>query len=134
METNEARVVIFIFVDKNKILIEKRALEDFEGEQYLIPGGFVEETENIEQALIREMKEELGVIPLDFIPLPTKDKIIGLKNQILIPYLINKWSGQLPEIILDKGNSVVWIEIDEVLKTPVQPTREIVEALKSYLS
>lgn len=133
MKSNTAKVVIFIFLSKDKVLIEKRILEGFEEHQYLIPGGIVEEAEEIEEAMKREMQEELGVIPLDFILLPTRNRIIGLKNQTLIPFLINKWKGVLPEIILDKGNSITWLPIDEVLKTPIKPTREIVEALKSYL-
>lgn len=133
MKSNTLKVVIFIFVNNNKILTEKRILEGFKDHQYLIPGGTVEEAEDAEEALRREMSEELGVIPLDYVLLPTKDKIIGLKNQILVPFLINKWKGVLPKIILDKGNSVVWLPINEVLKTPIKPIREIVQALKSYL-
>ncbi len=128
------QVVIFIFTKNQKILIEKRALKDFEGEQYLIPGGKVKDLENLEQALERELMEELGVKALDFISLPKDSEILGLKGQSLIPFLIQKWEGELPESILDRGNNLEWIEIEDVLKTPVKPTREITQALKEYLS
>ena len=133
MKSNTARVVIFIFLSKDKILIEKRELQDYAGLQYLIPGGLVEEKEEIEQAMKREMLEELGVTPVEYILLPTSKRIAGLKNQTLVPYLINKWSGDLPVTILDKGNSIIWLTIKEVLQTKIKPTREIVQALKSYL-
>lgn len=128
------QVIIFIFIKDQKILIEKRTLEDFEGEQYLIPGGKVKDLENLEQALERELSEELGIKILDFIPLPTGGEILGLRGQSLIPFLIQKWEGEIPESILDKGNSLEWIDIEEVLNSPVKPTREIVQALKEYLS
>lgn len=128
------RVVIFIFLSSGKILIEKRALKHFDGEQYLIPGGSVkEDLESLEDALKREMMEELGVTPLDFLPLPYNGDIKGLHGQQLVPYIINKWEGNFPETILDKGNSLVWLGLDEVLATPVKPTRAIIEALKKYL-
>lgn len=131
---NKQRVVIFVFLKGNKILIEKRTLEQFKGEQYLIPGGTVkEDLESLEEALKREIREELGVIPLEFLPLLSDKKIKGLKGQLLAPFLINKWEGNLPQTILDKGNCLIWLEIEEVLTTPIKPTREIVAVLKKYL-
>ncbi len=129
------RVVIFLFIKDQKILIEKRYLKNFGPDQYLIPGGGVKENiEDLEQALKREIVEELGIIPLEFTPLPTEERINGLNNQILIPYLINKWEGDFPTVILDKGNPLIWLTIDEVLNSPIIPTRKIIEALKNYLS
>ncbi len=133
MKNRQIKVVIFIFLDGKKILIEKRILNKFKGLQFLIPGGIVEELEELEDALRREVEEELGITVLEFIPIPSSN-IKGLNNQLLIPFLINKWEGNLPNVILDKGNPLEWLPINEVLKTPVKPTLEIVTALKKYLS
>ena len=128
------RVVIFIFIDKDKILVEKRILENFDKEEYLIPGGRVkEDIENLEQGLLREMQEELGIIPLEFYPLALDEKITGLKGQTLIPFIIKNWQGMLPKKILDKGNPLVWLKFEEVLKTKVEPTKKIVTALLKHL-
>ncbi len=132
MKSVTAKVVIFIFLNGEKILIEKRIIENFTGEQYLIPGGVVKQLESLEDALKREIKEELGIIPLKFTPIPSTN-IRGLKNQLLIPFLISKWAGDFPKNILDNDNSLVWLEFNEVLTTPIKPTRKIVEALKVYL-
>lgn len=125
------KVVIFIFTSGSKVLIEKRSLENFEGLQYLVPGGGVKDLEDIEEALKRELKEELGITPIDFTPIPSSD-IYGLQNQLLLLFLINSWEGEIPEIVLDKGNPLVWLEIDEILKTPIRSTREVIEAFKKY--
>ncbi|MEM5883017.1 MAG: NUDIX hydrolase [Candidatus Aenigmatarchaeota archaeon] len=45
----------------NKILLIKRASEPFEG-MLALPGGFVEEREKVEQALIREIEEETSIV------------------------------------------------------------------------
>lgn len=131
-QKNTSQVVIAVFTNGDKILIEKRALENFTDLQHLIPGGEVEIGESVEQALKREVMEELGVTISEFIPLPAS-KIRGLRNQLLVPFLITKWEGNLPDFILDKKDPLSWLTIDEVLQTKVEPTRKIAEALKKYL-
>lgn len=125
------QVVISIFTDKNKILVEKRTLKNFDTPQYLIPGGKVEQTENLEAALKREIKEELGVIAKKFIAVPTEE-IKGLKGQQLIPFLILEWEGQIPSKILDRNTPLSWVEFDQALDSII-PTKKIVQALVNYL-
>lgn len=54
-------IVIFtIQSGELKVLLVKRAFEPFAG-QYAIPGGFVLENESLEEAAMRELREETGV-------------------------------------------------------------------------
>lgn len=131
MKKNPTQVVILIFTDNKKVFVEKRLLEGFDQEQYLMPGGKVRELENIEQALKREAMEELGIIPLDFIPLD--EEIVGHRGEILRPFIINHWKGDLPKTILDEGNTTIWLEIEEVLNCSFKPSRKVAAALKKYL-
>ena len=126
-------VVILVFTDGKKVLVEKRQLQQFSTPQYLIPGGTVKRLEKLEQALVREAMEELDIKPIHFMPIPHKEKIRGLKGQLLEPFIIHKWEGTLPDVILDKGNPLSWVEFDEALTSLVYPTRKVVEALKKYL-
>ena len=49
-----------VILDDNKILLIKRKGEPFKG-KWALPGGFVEYNEKVEDAVIREIKEETGV-------------------------------------------------------------------------
>ncbi len=49
-----------IFNDKNELLFTRRAVEPNKG-MLDLPGGFVDPLESAENALIRELKEELGI-------------------------------------------------------------------------
>jgi 8-oxo-dGTP diphosphatase len=56
------RVAVDAIVEKgNKILLITRGSEPFEG-MLALPGGFVEEEEKVEQALIREVEEETSLV------------------------------------------------------------------------
>ncbi|HIK02919.1 TPA: NUDIX hydrolase [archaeon] len=55
------KLAVDILVAKDdKILLIKRKYEPFKG-KYALPGGFVEYGETVEQAAVRECKEETGI-------------------------------------------------------------------------
>ncbi len=53
-------VVIGVIVKEEKVLLVKRERGDFIG-LFALPGGKVEESEHIDEAICREVKEELGL-------------------------------------------------------------------------
>ena len=65
-----------VFIKDRKILLEKRRKdEDNYADCWALPGGHVEKGENPEDALVREMKEELAIIVRDFEFLETFEDI-----------------------------------------------------------
>ncbi len=51
---------VALFNDEGKVLLVKRAYEPWKG-KFDLPGGFVEDDETAEQAMLRELQEELGL-------------------------------------------------------------------------
>ena len=129
-------VVLFALIKDNKVLLEKRPIKGFTKHQYLIPGGAInEKIETLEDALKREMMEELGVIPLNF-ELLTQENIPGLNDNILKTLIVSSWQGKIASVILDKEDPfpLEWVEINKALDIlPIKPTKRIVEALKKFL-
>lgn len=60
-----AAVMALIYNSEGELLVVKRGVEPSIGMSDL-PGGFVDPGENVETALLREMKEELNLIPSSF--------------------------------------------------------------------
>lgn len=58
---NSAAVSCLIFNDQGKLLLARRAIDPAKG-MLDLPGGFVEPMESAEAAVMREIKEELGVL------------------------------------------------------------------------
>ena len=63
---NSAAVACLIFNEEGKLLLARRAIEPAKG-MLDLPGGFVEPMESSEAAVVREIKEELGVLVTDAI-------------------------------------------------------------------
>ena len=61
---NSAAVACLIFNAEGKLLLARRAIEPAKG-MLDLPGGFVEPMESAEAAVVREIKEELGVLVTD---------------------------------------------------------------------
>lgn len=61
---NSAAVACLIFNAEGKMLLARRAIEPAKG-MLDLPGGFVEPMESAEAAVVREIKEELGVVVTD---------------------------------------------------------------------
>lgn len=134
MVNSKPQVVIFALIKDKKILVEKRPVPGFSDNQYLIPGGAIDPREDLESALKREIIEELGVTPTEFMPL-NQEGIIGIFDNILKPFVITKWQGKIPKIGLDPKDQypLEWIDIDQALNIPIESTKKIIAAIKVYL-
>lgn len=132
------QAIVFIFLDslKNKVLMEQRLKNSAYADQLIFPGGAVEgnETDNLEVALRREIQEELGVEVITFYPLKLSPTLYSPSGKLLIPYLITQWQGELPKVVLDKGNPLIWQDIEEATRSPIEKVRFIAEALIAHLS
>ncbi|WP_439558153.1 (deoxy)nucleoside triphosphate pyrophosphohydrolase [Dyadobacter sp.] len=75
------------------------------------PGGKVEQNESDEEALVREIREELNVEIdiLDRLPVTTKDQ--GWREIILVPFICNL---QTTQITLTEHEQIVWLKAEEL--------------------
>ncbi|CDU11296.1 NUDIX hydrolase [Vibrio coralliirubri] len=100
--------VSFIMLNESQVLLEKRS-ESKETDPGLItiPGGHIEHGESQVQALFREFKEELNVIPTDYMYLcslyhPTQEL------QLIHYFVVTKWKG---DIKAQEADYVKWYSL-----------------------
>ena len=97
----------------NEVLIALRAKQAHQGGLWEFPGGKVEVDETIQQALVRELKEELDIIAECFEPLVVIEHDYGDKTVRLDVWLVTQFDG---DPVGCEGQQVKWSTIDELTR------------------
>ena len=92
--------------DDGKIFIAKRPDKVHQGGLWEFPGGKVDEGETIQQALVRELREELAIEVISSEPLIKIRHDYGDKIVLLDVWKITKFTG---EPIGNEGQPVLWV-------------------------
>ncbi len=130
------RVAVAVIINQNEeILIAKRSKDQHQGNKWEFPGGKVESNETSQEALRREISEELGV------EIQTATELITItheyieddpnknKTVILEVFDVRKWQGEPRGV---EGQPIRWITKTELdnLEFPAA-NAEIVSKIKS---
>ncbi|RNC28542.1 MAG: Diadenosine hexaphosphate hydrolase [Candidatus Dichloromethanomonas elyunquensis] len=86
-----------VLLQEKRGLIVQRAINPGRG-RWTIPGGYVEQNEKIADAVVREMKEETGILTEPVSILAVKDRpedARGVKHDIYIVFLLRYVGGKL---------------------------------------
>jgi len=130
----EKHGVVFALLHEGKIQLKKRMKKgEFEG-KIIIPGGGANADETLEEALLREIKEEYGVDGRVYKKLGTYPNIEnnGTLN-IRHLYLVTEWEGELSDP--EKVNIHLEIPLDEAFDVCQHPLTQIfLQRIKDELS
>ena len=120
---NQLVSIIALIDDENKILIGKRPVgKDFEN-LWEFPGGKVKKNETVEQALIRETKEEINVdlsknciAPLVFSTYENENV-----NIIILLFISRKWDL---EPVCKFHSELKWVKPNDLNKYDMPPANK----------
>ncbi len=104
MAVNE--ISIAIVKDNNSYLICLRPDHVHQGGKWEFPGGKVENNETAEQAMCRELKEEVGLTAADYQLFEAKFFDYGDKQLQLNFFLVSSYSGEAQG---KEGQPVKWV-------------------------
>jgi len=117
--------------DKNETLLLKRTLKARNSAGFWAePGGGVEVGEKVEDALKREIKEELGVEIKIIKFLGFTEGIVDNQHWISLNYLAKIVSGEINNLEPEKHAEVKWFSLDGLPEKLVQNT---IDAINEYL-
>jgi 8-oxo-dGTP diphosphatase len=125
-------VVLCGIMDNGKLLMIKRNNEPYKG-YWTVPGGKIEFAEHVEQASVRETKEETG--------LDSKfEKICGIGVEILhennmpkahfVMFMV-KMKALSKEIVESDEGELKWVDLNEIGKLKIVPSDHMM--IKEYL-
>ncbi|MEM7825472.1 MAG: NUDIX hydrolase [Candidatus Aenigmatarchaeota archaeon] len=126
-------VVDAIVKNEGKILLIKRGSEPFEG-MLALPGGFVEEGEKVEKALIREVEEETSLIvkPKEILGVYSDPERDPRGHVVSVVFIANVVSGELEAS--NDAEEVGWYNLEKIdLKRLGFDHAKILEDYKKWL-
>jgi 8-oxo-dGTP diphosphatase len=105
---------------EEQTLVQKRAADRSMAGLWEFPGGKVELNERPEDALVRELREELGitVLPDDLTPLSFASAPLGEKHLLLLLYICRNWVGEPAPL---DAEAVQWSDIDALQSLDMPP-------------
>lgn len=127
-----------IFNDKGEVLMLKRG-QGAKNERgcWEVPGGGVDLGESLAQAIVREMKEEIGVDIIVEYQLLAFDHLLEEENQhwVGVPFVARIKKGQTPKIAeRHKHEAIGWFLPDELPAPLALTTRPTIAAYHAHLN
>ncbi|MFK8047704.1 MAG: 8-oxo-dGTP diphosphatase MutT [Halioglobus sp.] len=105
-------VAVGVILDsRNRVLIAKRSKESHQGGLWEFPGGKVEAGESVQNALERELHEELGIHIGHATPLTVVSHDYGDKSVCLDVWLVAEFTGTATGC---EGQPLLWVGMGEL--------------------
>ncbi len=107
----QVHVAVGVILKAGKILIAKRALEAHQGGLWEFPGGKVEAGESVQEALTRELQEELSIEPTELEPLMEIHHEYSDKTVWLDIWLVSQFHGEPAGL---EGQPIQWVAVEQL--------------------
>jgi 8-oxo-dGTP diphosphatase len=118
---------------ERRILLQQRPPGRDMAGLWEFPGGKVEEGEAIEQALVRELREELGIeaSPDDLAPATFASAPLGARRLLLLLYFCRSWHGEPRPL---HASALRWVRPHEMHQLEMPPAdRPLIAILEALL-
>lgn len=117
--------------NEHRILISKRPAHKLKGGYWEFPGGKIEEKEHPKDAIIRELKEEVGIEALELTPLMQHHHDYEKHSALLEVFVITRFIGEAESL---EGQEIYWAKIDEFPNYRfLEANKIIIDCLQKWL-
>ena len=125
------RVIVDVhlfLLKKGQILLGQRQNTDFEDGKFHVPAGHLEEGETVIDALIREAREELGIIikheHVNFAHV-MHHKSNGGRTGLF--FRVQEWEGEVQNIEREKCRELQWFDLNNLPENMVLYARQAIQ-------
>ena len=126
--------VYLILIKDNKILLLKRKNTGFEDGNYGLVSGHLDGDEPVYQAMIRETKEEAGIIlkkeNLEVVQILHRGGRRPPNERIDFFIKAKKWDGEIRNMEPDKCDDLSWFDIDSLPDNTIGYIRHVIDCIK----
>lgn len=117
--------------NEHRILISKRPAHKLKGGYWEFPGGKIEEKENPKDAIIRELREEVGIEALELAPLMQHHHDYEKHSALLEVFVITRFIGEAESL---EGQEIHWAKIEEFPNYRfLEANKIIIDCLQKWL-
>lgn len=100
-----------VVIQQKMILISKRPAHKLKGGYWEFPGGKIEENETPEQALVRELQEEVGIQALELQPLIQHYHDYSEHSALLEVFVVTRFVGEPKSL---EKQEIRWVPIESL--------------------
>ena len=118
LDTVRQCVVAIVTQDQSILLGYRSSQRSFYPDVWDLFGGHVEVGETLEEALVRELGEELGIVPTHWMYIETlKEPNPGEHGPGLYHfYLVTGWTGAPANLLLHEHAEICWFGLEEAMR------------------
>lgn len=121
-----------VLIKDNKILMARRFNTGYEDGKYGFPAGHVEADESFTQGVIREIKEEIGIIlyPQDLKVIHVMHRYAGKDNErVDVFFAAEKWDGEIKNMEPEKCDELSWHDLNTLPENIIPYIRHAINCI-----
>ncbi len=127
MERFKIKVAVYALLMKdNKILLLRRFNTGWQDGNYGLPSGHLEADENLIEATLREMEEEVGVKSkkedVEFVHTMHRKSVY-----VDFYFLVKNWEGEVQNMEIDKCDDLSWFNLDSLPENIIPSVKLAIE-------
>ena len=122
--------VYLVLMKDNKILLSRRYNTGYFDNHYSFPAGHLDGGETLKQAMVREAKEEIGIVldQADLKLIHTMNRRIPDDERVDFFFTAKKWQGEPKIMEPEKCDDLNWFELNNLPKNIIPYIKQATES------
>lgn len=124
----------YVFLERDgKYLFARRCNTGYQDGFYQVPSGHVETGESPREAMVREAKEEVGIVlepqDLEFVQVSYRMREDRTGYRVDFFFKTSKWSGEIVNAEPEKCDDLQWFNLQDLPDNTVGLMRTVMESM-----